>query len=113
MTNPAPGQVDGITRQGRYVGGPESTIQFNPNRIHARNGIFDLEIRDIRIRFDSTNADQQDSDGDGFGDAPPPVGEQAFFCVWEQLDTLGLTFSEPSYSATTAKGIAWRLDLFP
>lgn len=50
--------------------------------------------------------------GDGIGGPPPPVGEQAFFCIWEQLDTLGLTFSEPSYSATTAKGIAWRLDLF-
>jgi len=42
--------------------------------------------------------------GDGLGGAPLIPGENLYFCIWEQLDTLGLTFSESQYSSTVAKG---------
>jgi hypothetical protein len=42
--------------------------------------------------------------GDGSGGAPSIPGENVYFCIWEQLDTTGNTFSESAYSSTAAKG---------
>jgi len=53
----------------------------------------------------------------GRGSIPPVVGEQLYFCLWQQLNTLPLTYDN-SYSSTVAKGTtpgaagnAWVLEL--
>jgi hypothetical protein len=56
--------------------------------------------------------------GDGSGGAPPLDNELLNLCIWQQLDTLGLTISDQDFSSTVAKGTtpgtpgdAWELVL--
>jgi hypothetical protein len=49
--------------------------------------------------------------GDGSGGAPVTIGEELHFCLWEQLDTLGLTFSESDYGTGETGGTPWDLSL--
>jgi len=49
--------------------------------------------------------------GDGSGGAPVTIGEELHFCLWQQLDTTGLTFSESNYGTSESGGIPWDLSL--
>lgn len=49
--------------------------------------------------------------GNGAGAAPILNNEIVYFCVQDQLDTLGLSLTSPSYSATTTGLNAWDLTL--
>jgi len=50
--------------------------------------------------------------GDGAGGAPVSDSELLYFCVPDQLDTLGLTLTSPSYSATTTGLNPWDITLY-
>jgi len=45
----------------------------------------------------------------GKGSAPTPGVESIYFCIKNQLDTLGLTLTSPTYSTTEIGGTSWDL----
>ena len=49
--------------------------------------------------------------GDSAGGAPITIGEEVHFCLWQQLDTTGLSFTETTYGTTKTGGTAWDLVL--